>query len=123
MLADFFAEIEGSGGPSLTAAEHRMLAAGTDHDEPGVKQRSGELGEVDTERAVRRAALDEMAQIAEGAGIRACCTPQTDAVIGLRTGRHSASHDDASLSTFKGLRRNSWGDVIGFVLGFRLERQ
>jgi len=41
MLADFFAEIEGS----------------------------GELGEVDTERAVRPTALDEMVQIAEDAGM------------------------------------------------------
>jgi hypothetical protein len=32
-LADFFAEIEQSGGPSLTADEHRVLAAGTDHHE------------------------------------------------------------------------------------------
>ena len=68
-LADFFAEIESSGGPSLTAAEHRMLAAGTDPDEPAVKQRRGEPGEVGTERAVRRAALDEMVQIAEDAGM------------------------------------------------------
>jgi hypothetical protein len=45
-----------------------MLAAWTD-DEPAVKQHSGELGEVDTERAVRRAALDEMVQIAEDAGM------------------------------------------------------
>ena len=68
-LADFFAEIEISGGPSLTTAEHRMLAAGTDRDEPAVKQRSGEPGEVDIERAVRRTALDEMVQIAEDAGM------------------------------------------------------
>jgi len=47
----------------------RTLAAGTDDDEPAVKHRSGELGEVDTERAVRRAALDEMVQIAEDAGM------------------------------------------------------
>jgi hypothetical protein len=67
--ADFFAEIEGSGGPNLTAAEHRMLAAGTGHDEPAVKHHSGELDEDDKERDVRRAALDEMVQIAEDAGM------------------------------------------------------
>jgi hypothetical protein len=68
-LADFFAELESIGGPRLTAAEHRMLSAGTDHDETAVNQHSGELGEVGTERAVRRAALDEMVQIAEDAGM------------------------------------------------------
>ena len=46
-----------------------MLATGTDHDEPAVSQRSGELGEADNEHAVRRAALDEMVRIAEGAGM------------------------------------------------------
>jgi hypothetical protein len=69
VLSDFFAEIESEDGPSLTAAEHRMLAADTDHDKPTVKQHSGELGETDTERAVRRAALDEMVRIAEDAGM------------------------------------------------------
>jgi hypothetical protein len=34
-----------------------------------VNQHSGELGEVDNERAVRRAALDEMVRIAEDAGM------------------------------------------------------
>ena len=47
----------------------RTPAVGTDDDEPAVKHRSGELGEVDTERAVRRAALDEMVRIAEDAGM------------------------------------------------------
>ncbi len=52
-------------------AEHhdRVLAAGTDHDEPAVKQRSGELGEADNGCEVRRAALDEMVRIAEDAGM------------------------------------------------------
>jgi hypothetical protein len=69
VLSDFIAEIESEDGPSLTAAEHRMLAADTDHDKPTVKQHSGEPGETDTERAVRRAALDEMVRIAEDAGM------------------------------------------------------
>lgn len=47
----------------------RTLAAGTDRDEPAVKQRSGQLGEAHNGCLVRRAALDEMVQIADDAGV------------------------------------------------------
>lgn len=68
-LADFFAEIEQSGGRSLTADEHRVLAAETHHDGVPAEQYGSQPRDGDTAGSMRRAALDQMVQIAEEAGM------------------------------------------------------
>ena len=68
-LADFFAEIEHTGGPSLTADDHCVLAADAAHDESVAERDRGQPREADTGADVRRPALDEMVKIAENAGM------------------------------------------------------